>query len=233
MSRHPNTWRALTVAALLMLCALLATPYARAVAPFYGAIAGWWCPQDDSQMLSLKVVRDDLSPATSLRLVAAVRGARSHYRQAIVVSRVQVGAVAETLLMFWMPLLLWPMPLRRRLWTLVLALPLFATVDACMTVGQLLAPIAQTAADLMDGAQTITAWTHWSQFLEQGGRFVCEVCAALMVIAVATRRGAGSVVENSTTSPATVRTEPMLSAIARLGGAVDDPDQVSTGEISG
>jgi hypothetical protein len=94
-----------------------------------------------------------------------------------------VAAVAQSPVLFWSVLLAWPTPRRRqRLQLLLLGIPLFLALEAATSVCQLLTPFADVSAALSGHAEQTSAWEYWSRFLEEGGRVVLGLGAALCVV---------------------------------------------------
>src|SRR5205823_719947 len=121
---------------------------------------------------------------------------------AIVVSRVQVGEVVETPLVFWTALLLWPAAGTHRWWRLAMGVPVFLGLEVLTTVCQLIEPLSEASAMLAGDSDPLTLLGRWSRFLEAGGRFAVEMVAALLTIAVAQS------VRLSSTSHRTVMMDP-------------------------
>jgi hypothetical protein len=182
-------WPALAVAVLVVgvICAPI---YARLAIPYYRVVAGVLAASHPWRITELIVVEDLQSDGTVLRLTAEVRRHSEDRRPAaLVVSRVQVGEVIETPLLFWTLVLLWPAtPAQRRL-RLVVAIPVFAFLEAVTTGVQLIHPLAEASALLAGEEQPLTLWERWSRFLEAGGRFALEVCGGLVAVAVGRARG--------------------------------------------
>jgi hypothetical protein len=133
------------------------------------------------------VERDGERPGLFLRLHGGVAAAPDSTRGARIITRMQVGAVIEGPLVFWTLVLVWPASGRRRITRIAIGLPVFALLEAATTVCQLLTGFAEAAAALAGRPDTVTAWDHWSRFLESGGRDVLAVCAALLTVAAASR----------------------------------------------
>jgi hypothetical protein len=105
-----------------------------------------------------------------------------------VIARLQVGAAVETPLVFWTALLLWPAESwEQRLRLLALGIPMFFALVSVTTVAQLVTELSATSAILAGDPDPLTLWERWSRFLEAGGRFVLELCTALVVVALASQ----------------------------------------------
>jgi hypothetical protein len=135
------------------------------------------------------VVNIEVSPGSSgrgalLRLTGTVRArADAGPPAAKLVSKLQVAAVVESPVVFWMLLILWPLRSgRERLWLLALGIPVFLFLETATTVCQLLNPLAYGSAVLAGNPNPVTSWERWSRFLEAGGRVVLAVAAALITI---------------------------------------------------
>jgi len=182
--RRELIWLAAAVAALLV-GATCAQAYARLATPYYRAVARVLAASSPWMITEVIVVEDQGSGGTVLRLTSLVRRhSADSLPAALVVSRVQVGEVIETPIVFWTLLLLWPAGRpAQRWWRLALAIPVFAGLEALTTGVQLIHPLAEVSAVLAGEAQPITWLERWSRFLEAGGRFALEVSAALGVVA--------------------------------------------------
>jgi hypothetical protein len=169
--------------------AVCAETYARLAAPYYAIVATWIADQHPWRVLNVAVVHDDASHGPVLRLTSEVRQHREDSRPAALVdSSVQVGEAVETPLVFWTLLLLWPArTLRQRGLRLLIGIPVFLGLEAVTTVCQLLHPLAEASALLAGESHPVTLWERWSRFLEAGGRFVLEVAAALIPVALVSR----------------------------------------------
>jgi hypothetical protein len=181
--RREWTWLlAITVAFLLG--SICGTGYARLATPYYTAvtqaIAAWY----PWRIVEVTVTQDDANHTTILRLTGEVRRSRAARRPAArVVSRVQVGEVIETPLVFWTLVLLWPArTARQRVWRVAAGFPIFLVLEDVTTGCQLVHPLAEASALLAGEQDPTTVWEHWSRFLEAGGRFGLEVAAALFVV---------------------------------------------------
>jgi hypothetical protein len=183
---------AVATAAALIIGTACATPYARLTAPYDAAIARLMAASYPWQILDADVTHGEKAPGAVLRLIAAVRrDAEDPKPAAIVIGRMDVGAAIETPLLFWTILLLWPIETRRaRLRLLALGIPIFVALHAATTVAQLMSALPATSAILAGDANPRTFAEYWSQFLEAGGRFALELCAALLTVALAQVRSA-------------------------------------------
>jgi hypothetical protein len=163
--------------------------YARLAVPYYAAITEAIAEWHPWKILEVVVAPDEASHGAVVRLVSEVRREREDRRPAaIVVSRVQVGEVIETPIVFWTMVLLWPASsLRQRALRIAVAIPIFLCLEAATTACQLLHPLAEASALLAGERDPLTLWERWSRFLEAGGRFGLEVAAALLSVALLPR----------------------------------------------
>jgi hypothetical protein len=175
--------------AVLVVASICAQGYARIACRYYAALDRFIAIGHPWDILSVAVEPSDVSPGSVLRLVADVRRqAVDRYPAARVVVRVQVGEVVETPLVFWTMLLLWPAAsVAQRAARCVVGLPIFLGLELVTTAIQLIHTLPEASALLAGQKDPITWWERWSRFLEGGGRFVVEVCAALLTIATAPR----------------------------------------------
>lgn len=183
--RREWTW-VLATAVAFLLGSTCGEAYARLATPYYTAVTAaiaQWYPW---RIVAITVAPDEGNHGAVLRLKGEVRRSREAQRPAArVVSRVQVGEVIETPLVFWTLLLLWPVRMaRQRLWRMVAAVPIFLLLEALTTGCQLVHPLAEASALLAGEQDPITVWERWSRFLEAGGRFGLEVTAALLVVGI-------------------------------------------------
>ena len=179
-------WRwGIAAAVALTVGGFCAEPYARLAAPYYAAVDRLVARAHPWSVTEVAVVPDPQSPGVVLRLVGEVRRERSDARPAaIVVSRVQVGEVIATPLVFWTLLLAWPAVASRERWARVAAgVPVFLGLEALTTAAQLIHSMAEAAALLVAGP--LTLWERWSRFLEAGGNFAVAAVGALLTLAVA------------------------------------------------
>lgn len=179
-------WWAIAASTILALSAAGAQSYVTLVAPYY-AVAARWIARGHP---SWEVVDVNVAPGASgrgaiVRLRGTVRERAEDRRPAMrLISKLQVAAVMEAPVVFWLLLVLWPLrSYRDRLWLLALGVPVFLCLEAATTVCQLLNPLAYGSAALAGHADEITAWERWSRFLEAGGRAALALLAALLTIA--------------------------------------------------
>jgi hypothetical protein len=66
-------------------------------------------------------------------------------------------------------------------------IPVFLGLEGITTGIQLMHSLAEVSAILAGETNPLTLWERWSRFLEASGRFVIEVCAALLTIAIVQR----------------------------------------------
>jgi len=183
----------LVIAGALVLGVVGAEPYARAMAPYYDALARLVAVGPAWEVGSVAVRPGRSGLGAELTLEALVRnpddltGPHAQVR-----GRIQVGEVVETPIVYWTVLLLWPATtLRSRLVRLALGVPGFLLVEALTTGSQLLLPMAQASA-VLRGQVALTPWDHWSHFLEAGGQFVLACGLAGVIGALGTRRTVAS-----------------------------------------
>jgi hypothetical protein len=131
-------WPIVAVSALAV-GAFGAESYARALTPYYRAVATFVARGRPWTITDIDVAHQDGHPGMFLHLHGEVRKTSGAARpRAVLTTRVQVGAVAEGPLIFWALLLLWPVPsARRRLVFIACGIPLCLTVEAATTVCQL------------------------------------------------------------------------------------------------
>jgi hypothetical protein len=176
--------------------------YAQLAVPYYEYTTQLIARFHPWQIVSVEIANDPQNRGSSIVLLKCVvfRNQGDPRPAAIVVSRVQVGEVIETPLIFWGVLLaLLGIPSAAlRWWSVALGIPLFLGLEALTTVCQLIQPMVQTSAILagpIEGSDPLTPLMRWCRFLEGGGRYVIEVFAAILTVAIAHRiRGASSAV---------------------------------------
>lgn len=160
--------------------------YAQLAVPYYAGAVGLIARLHPWRVLSLAVAKDPKTHSTILLLKGEVfRSLADPSPAAVVVGRVQIGEVVETPLIFWTVLLLWPAASGPRWLRLAIGIPVFLGLEVSTTVCQLLQPLSEASAMLAGDSDPLTLLDRWSRFLEAGGRFVMEVVAALLAIAVA------------------------------------------------
>lgn len=177
----------LTAVVALTIGATGAEAYTRLAIPYYNLVTATIADFHPWRILNLAVVRDESKPDAALRMTGEVRHRREDPAPAAqVITYVQVGEVVETPVVFWSVLLGWPMAtLRRRLICIALGIPMFLALEAATTACQLVHSMAEASALLAGETDPLTAWERWSRFLEAGGRFALELCAALLTVVVA------------------------------------------------
>jgi hypothetical protein len=182
-----HEWRLGLVAVVALVAGTAgARYYAQLAVPYYAGTAGLIARLHPWRVLSLAVTNDPKSHSTVLLLKGEVfRKPADPGPGAVVVSRVQVGEVVETPLIFWTVLLLWPAASGPRWLRLAIGIPVFLGLEASTTVCQLLQAMSEASAMLAGDSDPLTLLDRWSRFLEAGGRFVVEVLAALLTMAVA------------------------------------------------
>ena len=167
-----------------------ARSYARLAAPYYRFVAEVLADGRPWQVVSVDVRPSASGPGWVLALVGLVREFSTDRAPAAkLVSKLQVAAVAESPVIFWTILLVWPAGAgRERLSRLALGIPVFLLLEAATTVCQLMNPLAYASAVLAGEPDPVTPWEHWSRFLEEGGRVVLALAvAAVTATAVGSR----------------------------------------------
>jgi hypothetical protein len=176
----------LAAVAALAIGATLAQPYGRLVAPYYAAVDRLLAVGHPWTIVSVAVKPGSKSPSAELQLVGDVRRSPQDPRVAgRIVSHVQVGEAVETPIVFWTLVLVWPASSMRQRWlSVAVGLPVFLCLEALTTGIQLMHSLAEVSAILAGEVNPLTLWERWSRFLEAGGRFVVEVAAALLTVAI-------------------------------------------------
>jgi hypothetical protein len=161
----------------LALGALGADSYARLVAPYDAAVSRLIAGFHPWTIVDVEADHETDGPAGVLRLTGEVRRQSSDPTPAVrVVTSLQVGATAQTPVVFWTLLVMWPASsIRRRLAHLALGVPVFLGLEAATTVCQLLNPLAEASAILGGDADPLTSWERCSRFMESGGRIVLAI----------------------------------------------------------
>jgi hypothetical protein len=180
-------WRWLAAAtAALVLGTVGADTYVRVATPLYRLGAEWLIEGKPWQINSIGI-RD--AAGDSRRELWMTGELKSHswdlQPSARADSRVQLAAVLQNPVVFWLVLLLVPVAsIRSRVTLLGLGLPVFLLLEIATTSCQLVNALVQTAA-MLDGEANPLTWTErWSRFLESGGRLVIDVCAALFCVSL-------------------------------------------------
>jgi hypothetical protein len=186
--RREWTW-ILAVVVAFAVGATGAEAYARWGVPFYTAATTLIAEMHPWRVIKVGVTQDEAKHGAVLRLTAEVRRHREDLRPAaVVVSRVEVGEVVETPIVFWTLVLMWPaQTARQRGLRIVVAIPMFLALEVVTTTCQLLHPLAEASALLAGETDPLTVWERWSRFLEAGGHFVLEVGAGLLSVAIISR----------------------------------------------
>jgi len=181
--RRELGWAGIAVA-MLAVATGGAEGYARLAAPYYAAVARLMALGHPWQIVSVEVGPSAVGPGSVLVLVGDVRRHAGDARpSARVVARVHVGEAVETPAVFWTLLLLWPaVAFRRRLVRIAVGFPVFLGLEAITTGVALVHGVAEAADFLASGRDRLTLGEGWTRFLEAGGHFGIEVCAALLVI---------------------------------------------------
>jgi hypothetical protein len=177
--------------------AVLAEPYARLAAPGYAAVDRLIARAYPWTIGEVAVAPDPGGRGTVLRLIGEVRRRRGDPEPAaLVVSRIQVGEVIETPIVFWVLLLAWPAAnARERWWRLAVGTAAFLGLEAATTAVQLVHPLAETSALLARGSlpapdeDPLTLWERWSRFLEAGGNLAVAAAFALATLAAGNAAG--------------------------------------------
>jgi hypothetical protein len=176
---------ALIGAAALAIGTIGAEPYVRVLSPYYLSVGRWIARGHPWTISDVEIGADINGPGSVLRMTGTIRRrdveSEPVYR---IVSRLQVAAVAESPVIFWTVLAVWPLgSARRRLGALLLGIPVFLGLEAATTVCQLLNGWAYGAEVLAGNENTLTSWEHWSRFLENGGRLAVALGAAILTVA--------------------------------------------------
>jgi hypothetical protein len=196
--RSEYRW-ALAFTAGLGFAVLGAKPYARLAAPCYEAVASMLALGHPWDVVSVEVAEPPGNVGALLRLRGLVYESSASLTPSFrMTGKLQVAAAAQSPLIFWTVLVLWPAgTLRRRVTTLGLGLPAFVLLEAATTVCQLMNPLAYASAVLAGTRDPVTVWECWSRFLEDGGRAGLALVAAVLTAAAAARLGlAGTVPGN-------------------------------------
>jgi hypothetical protein len=177
---------ALAAAIALTVGTMFTETYARLAIPYYNVVIAVIADMHPWRIVDLSVQHDRSTPNASLRMTGEVRRRREDFEPAgRVISRVNVGEVVETPVVFWTIVLVWPMAtLRRRLFCVAVSIPVFLVLEAATTGCQLVHSMAEASAMLAGEVDPVTAWEQWSRFLEAGGRFALELCAAVLAVAL-------------------------------------------------
>jgi hypothetical protein len=184
--RREARW-ALVAAAALAIGTIGAESYARLLTPYYVAVSRLIAHRHPWTITGVDIAKDTKGPGNVLRLKGLFRERESDPAPAgEIVSQLQVAAVAESPVIFWTVLAVWPVAsVRRRLGILLLGIPVFLGLEAATTVCQLLSPFAYGSAVLAGDPNPLTWWDRWSHFLENGGRIALAVTAATLAVAAA------------------------------------------------
>jgi hypothetical protein len=212
--------------AALVVAAAGARSYARLALPYYAAVDRLMASGHPWEIVSIDVRPGDVSPGSVLMLIGDVRRQSSDAHPAArVVARVQVGEAVETPAVFWTMLLLWPAAsARQKLAGFAVGLPIFLGLEAITTAVQLIHSLPTASALLAGLKDPLTLWERWSRFLEAGGRFVIEVCAALLAVTIAQLLQAESFARRSRNALPMTDTELRLMAAAAIIGESSRPN---------
>jgi hypothetical protein len=183
---RPELRWGLAAAAALAIGVTCAEPYARLAARYYAAVDRLIATGHPWTIVSVDVKPGSKSPSPELQLVGDVRRTLDAPRPAgRIISHVQVGEAVETPIVFWTLVLMWPVrSTRQRLVLIGIGLPIFLGLEAITTGIQLMHSMAEVTAVLAGENYPLTLWERWSRFLEAGGRFVIELGAALLTVAI-------------------------------------------------
>jgi hypothetical protein len=173
---------------------LLAVPFARLSAPYLLFATRTLAATQPWKVESVAVTANGSGLGAELRLQGDVyRRAGDRLPAARVEGRMSVGEAVETPVVFWGMMCLWPAgSLRRRGVMLASAVPVFLILVGALDGLQLLYGMADASAVLEGHGDALTLWERASQFLEIGGLFAVDLCAALLVIAVTREPPSGS-----------------------------------------
>ncbi|HEY4209988.1 MAG TPA: hypothetical protein VGM84_00795 [Steroidobacteraceae bacterium] len=180
--------RVIIALAALLAAAVYSESYARLMSPAYLVVARFLADNQPWDITAVEVEPGKADIHGELHLRADIRRHLGDSKPvARVVGHLQVGSVVETPLIFWAILLLWPSGSGERTLLAILAgIPVAIALEALTTVAQLVAPLAGASALIAGQAHGATL-EKWSALLEEGGRVVICVLAALLVIALARR----------------------------------------------
>jgi hypothetical protein len=181
-------WIVAAVAALAI-GAIGAKPYARMAAPYYLIAAELLAQGHPWEVAGVDVQSPAHGPGSILELTGTVRKYDSDILPAaIIAAHLEVAAVVQAPIIFWTVLLAWPAAsVRQRFARVALGIPLFLGLEVATTVCQLLNPLACASAVLAGDPEPITPWESWSRFLEDGGRVVMALSAAMLTAALTVR----------------------------------------------
>jgi hypothetical protein len=184
--RREWSW-ALAALVSLGIGATCAESYSRLAVPYYTVTTGLLARLHPWRIRSLAVAPDASSHGAVIQLIGEVRRSREDpLPGALVINRVQVGEVVEAPVVFWILLLVWPAASwRQRLSRALVGIPMFLALEASTTACQLVYSMARASALLAGESHPLTLWERWSRLLEAGGRFVLELAAALLAVAIA------------------------------------------------
>jgi hypothetical protein len=182
-------WWGVIAMAVLAVASTCAPNYARFAIPYYAAGARLIAIGHPWRIAGVGVGPSNVGTGSVLMLIGDVRRRSDDANPAgRVIARVQVGEVVETPAVFWTMLLLWPaVSIRQRLMRIAIGLPIFLGLEAVTTLAQLVHNLPEVSALLAGEQDPITWLERWSRFLEAGGRFVVEICAVLLTVAVGRR----------------------------------------------
>jgi len=168
----------------LFLGAVGADLYARVAVPYYWAVARLIAAAHQWRIVSIDVTGDSNGYGDVLQLTGAIsRSAAAAQPDAVLINAIQIGAVVETPVVFWCFLALWPLRSHKeRLGLLGLGIPVYLCLEAVTTVCQLVGPLAFGSAVLSGHQDTSTIWERWLRILEDGGRIVVALAAAMLVV---------------------------------------------------
>jgi hypothetical protein len=180
---RPELRWGLAAIAALAIGVTCAKPYAEGAAPYYLLVTRLLAKGHPWEIVSVDVRPGKSNLSAELQLRALIYGEPRDRPLARVVGRVQVGEVIETPLVYWTLLLVWPAAtFRRRALLILKGIPIFLALTTLTTGAQLALPMAQASAILAGDHDPVTAWDHWSRFLEAGGEFALELSAAFAAV---------------------------------------------------
>lgn len=184
-----NLRYALAAVLALIVGTTCAEAYARLALPYYQAVTALIADMHPWKVLDLSVNLNGSGPGAALRMTGEVRRRWDDVAPAArVIVRVQVGEVVEAPVVFWTLLLVWrATTLHSRLALLAMGVPVFLALEAATTGCQLVHSMAQASAMLAGQPDPLTVWERWSRFLEAGGRFALELCAAALTAGMTAR----------------------------------------------
>jgi hypothetical protein len=179
------TWL-LTCTLFLIIASEFSASDVRFAMPFYSVVSRCIADIRGWKVESLELRSSDRGPyGHALVLTGSVSASPDNGRWARVVTKLGVGAIVETPLVFWLLLVLWPTRSSREWgWSIFAAVPIFLVLEAATTITQLIHNLPDAEAILAGDLHPVTSWQVWSRFLEEGGRFAVVVLGASMAVSL-------------------------------------------------